>query len=438
MLAECVAPEAPEQAVSALLILSERTPTDPAIHRLLAAAFREAGQEIEARAEETAALALETGASLMLFNLGTAYYGAGYFGAAARWYRLALTIDPALVIAHRNLACILFDLGCKEEAQHHRDHAYRQQCLFTVPAVQERRRVLILGASGYGNIPLKFLLPQHVNTQITWFTEYATPESVACLPPYDIVLNGVGDPDLDGPTYAPSCDFLRVCARPALNHPANVARTRRDRLPALLQGIPGLDIPPVLRVAADQTAVPPGFGFPLLVRPAASHGGDGLLRIDAVDQLRALDWDSAGAWYLSPFRDYRSSDGFWRKYRIIYVAGEPYPYHLAISSHWLVHYVTADMRPDPAKLREEQHFLEQPEAVLGPAGMAAIREIGRRLCLDYAGVDFTMLPDGRVLVFEANATMLVHPETDRALAYKNPFVTRILDAFEAMLAARCR
>ncbi len=40
-----------------------------------------------------------------------------------------------------------------------------------------------------------------------------------------------------------------------------------------------------------------------------------------------------------------------------------------------------------------------------------------------------------MLVFEANATMFVHPEAaDGAFAYKNPAVTRIADAFQAHLA----
>jgi hypothetical protein len=38
-------------------------------------------------------------------------------------------------------------------------------------------------------------------------------------------------------------------------------------------------------------------------------------------------------------------------------------------------------------------------------------------------------------VFEANATMLTHPEDpDGPLAHKNPAVRRIIDAFQAMLA----
>jgi hypothetical protein len=437
-LADTAAPgPTPEQALAAMFALSELAPTDPALHRDLAQAYRAVGQEIEARAEETAALALELGVPTMLFNLGTVYFTTGYYDAAARWYRLTIAVAPAMAAAHQNLACILFDQGHPEAGQYHRDCAYRQQCVFTAQAPQERRRVLILGASGYGNIPLRFLLPQQVNTQSTWFLEYTKPDTATALPPYDIVLNGVGDPDLDGPTFVPSCAFLSTCAKPLLNHPDRVSLTRRDRLPDLLAGIDGIEVPPVIRVGgtADHPSAP-GFTFPLLVRPAASHGGEGLVRIDAASQLRAVDWDGAEAWYLSPFRDYRSADGYWRKYRVIYVDGEPYPYHLAISPHWLVHYVSADMLSEPAKCLEERRFLEQPDAMLGQAGMTAIRTIGQRLGLDYAGVDFTQLPDGRILVFEANATMLVHPETNPKLAYKNPFVTRILDAFDALLSQR--
>ncbi len=444
MLADCFAPDdtaapaaTPEQALTEVFTLSELTPTDPALHRDLAQAYRALGHEIEARAEETAALALEQGVPVMLFNLGTVYFTNGYYDAAARWYRLTVAVAPTMASAHRNLACILFDQGHVEAAQYHRDCAYQQQCVFTAQAAQERRRVLILGASGYGNIPLRFLLPQQVNTQSTWFLEYTKPDITASLPPYDIVLNGVGDPDLDGPTYAPSCDFLSTCPTPQLNHPDRVSLTRRDRLPTLLAGIDGIDVPPVIRVGGTgRQPASANFTFPLLVRPAASHGGDGLLRIEAAAQLRTVEWDSAEAWYLSPFRDYRSADGYWRKYRVIYVDGEPYPYHLAISPNWLVHYVSADMLCDPAKCIEERRFLEQPQAVLGKAAMIALRMIGQRLGLDYAGVDFTLLPDGRILVFEANATMLVHPETDPKLAYKNPFVTRILDAFDTLLSQR--
>jgi glutathione synthase/RimK-type ligase-like ATP-grasp enzyme len=71
--------------------------------------------------------------------------------------------------------------------------------------------------------------------------------------------------------------------------------------------------------------------------------------------------------------------------------------------------------------------------------MRTLAAIGQRLGLDYAGIDFSVLPDGRVLVFEANATMLVHAEADTSpLAYKNAAVATLRQAFSAMLVEAVR
>ena len=74
------------------------------------------------------------------------------------------------------------------------------------------------------------------------------------------------------------------------------------------------------------------------------------------------------------------------------------------------------------------------EKALGEIAFEAIAEVGRRLDLDFAGVNFTAPPDGRALLFEADATMLVHEApSDSALAFKNPYVRRILEAFRVLL-----
>jgi hypothetical protein len=59
----------------------------------------------------------------------------------------------------------------------------------------------------------------------------------------------------------------------------------------------------------------------------------------------------------------------------------------------------------PWKIDEERRFLEDTSDALGERAARAIAAVGRRLDLDYAGIDFTVLQDGRVPVFEANATM---------------------------------
>jgi len=411
---------------------------DPGVRRAFMATYQAVGQVHDAEGDSRPAGAREPDMPALLLDLGTAYLVAEDRDKAEKLYRLALKLDPTMAIAHQNLSCILLERGEKEEARVHRDLAYRQQCVFFAPAPEEQRRVLILHGSGYGNVPLKWLIPQQVNTSIFWFVEYTTPATLLSMPSYDVIFNAVGDADMDGPTFAMTCAFMQASTLRMLNNPHRVAATRRDRLPRLLDGIAGIDTPPVIRVTNVDEAVAgiaaSGMAFPVLLRPIGSHGGKGLHWLDGPGGLRAIEPGVADAWYLSPARDYRSADGYWRKYRMIFVDRRPYPYHLAISSHWLVHYVTADMVSDPAKRAEEQRFLREPDAVLGAAAMASIQAIGERMDLDYAGIDFSILPDGRVLVFEANATMLVHPEREPEFAYKNPSVQNIVNAFEALMA----
>ena len=71
------------------------------------------------------------------------------------------------------------------------------------------------------------------------------------------------------------------------------------------------------------------------------------------------------------------------------------------------------------------------------SNLPALEAIAQRLDLDYAGVDFSVLLEQQLLIFETNATMLVHPETqEEALKFKNRYVQDILDAFDQLLERR--
>ena len=176
---------------------------------------------------------------------------------------------------------------------------------------------------------------------------------------------------------------------------------------------------------------------PVLVRPISTQGGHGMALLDTPDKLAGMTVDDADAFYFIGFNDYRSADGYYRKYRMIFVDREVYPYHLAISKKWLVHYYSADMLEAPWKRDEEERFLTDPRAALGAKAMDAITAIARRMDMDYAGIDFSLLADGRVIVFEANATMLVHlHDPIDQFPYKYVHVPAIIAAFEAMVARR--
>jgi tetratricopeptide (TPR) repeat protein len=428
----------PEDACAALQQAIVHAPEDAAFHVDLTTACRSAGMEAEAAAAEMAAIALEQRSSLMLYNLATFYLMTKRPALAEKWYRATLRIDPELVMAHQNLASILELQGRKALAQYHRNQAYGRQCLFVDDAEAPKRSVLILCAAATGNVPFDFLLPQHSTKRIKLVLEYASDEQIDMLPPHDLVFNAIGDQDVTARSEDAMKRFLRRSERPLFNHPDAIARTARELIPALLQDIEHVVVPPTARLHRPgkgelaRALIGNGMRPPLLLRPAGSHGGHGLQLIESAIALiePAVDQD----YYASPYHEYRSEDGYYRKYRVIFVDRQPFPYHLAISPHWQVHYATADMLPHRWKRDEEQRFLQEPAAVLGETAMHALRMIGQKLDLDFCGIDFSLLPDGRILVFEANATMLVHLEQFHAcLAFKNSYVQRILDAFDAML-----
>jgi hypothetical protein len=142
-------------------------------------------------------------------------------------------------------------------------------------------------------------------------------------------------------------------------------------------------------------------------------------------------------YYVSRYHDYRSADGYFRKYRFIFVDRKVYPYHLAIGHEWLLHYFSADM-PHHAWMRaEEEAFLADFRQVFAAPLVDALEAIAAVLDLDYAGIDCSIAPDGSLLVFEANAAMLVHlTDSQDMYPYKHRYVPRIAEAIDEMVQRR--
>lgn len=388
-----------------------------------------------ARACFEQAIACNPNHAAAVYNLGLVENRLGRPAQAEQYYRRALALDPGYLDAHINLSAILLDDGRAAEAKYHLDFAYSRKNVFERYTPAAPKTVLILFDAGKGNLNLTHLFNRRTNNTIDWMIEYASDDQAGTLPNYDLVFNAMGDADTTGDVAGPVGRYLEVCSKKLLNHPDKVARTARDKLPGLLAGIAHVVMPEVRRYA-DRSNWDAAIEqqLPLLIRPVHTQGGVGVVQADTAAALAQYRAGQSGPVYVIPFIDYRSDDSWYRKYRIIFIDREPYPYHLAISRNWMVHYYTAEMETHAWKLEEEKRFLQDPAAVLGEAGMQAIQAIGARMDLDYAGIDFSLLPDGRILVFEANPTMLIHPEKSAGiLVHKNIHIQRILDAFEALL-----
>ena len=398
------------------------------------------GRVADAEVQYRRAIALRPDFAPALCNLGILHSQAEQQDKAEDCYRRALDSDPTLAVANLNLVSILESEGRMADAKTYRRRISRPQSLTIEAAPEHRRTVLVLANTCVGNVPTDTILPKQVNTRITWHVEFATQDQADTLPPYDVAFNAVGNADILEESFECVSRFAR--SHKVLNSPASVARTRRDRLPELLEGIPGVVVPRVVRMSRRELAVgdlsdrlrAEGITCPVLVRPISGHGGEGVRLLQTVGELASFEPGDADAYYFIAYHDCRLADGYFRKYRTIFVDRAPFPYHLAISEHWLVHYFSASMMSEPWKREEEGRFLAAPTTVLGQASMAALRSIGERLDLDFAGIDFAVLPDGRILVFEANATMLVHLRDNEVdFPYKHVHVPKIFAAFEAML-----
>ena len=181
-----------------------------------------------------------------------------------------------------------------------------------------------------------------------------------------------------------------------------------------------------------------GFTYPLLVRAPGYHAGLHFHRVADAAELPAAIASLPGTRVsLIQYLDARGADGKARKYRVMLVGGQPHPAHAAISSHWKIHYFSADMADQPGHRAEDAAFLQDMEAVLGGRAVRALRDMGSALALDYVGVNFGLDREGSVLLFEANAAMTIHPPgPDARWDYRREPVERILRATRRLLASK--
>ena len=306
--------------------------------------------------------------------------------------------------------------------------------------------LVLMGPGDFmANTPIEFLLE---SSDIAVTAQYVSmelplPEQV---PDHDLLFVAIAQSDANAPLLRDVMQMLDGWPRPVVNRPEAIAHLSRDGAFARLAGSEGTLMPQTVRVARDtalalgQGALPveallPGAGFPLIVRPLDSHAGHDLLQVaDAAALSAYLDGQPSPEFYLAPFIDYAGPDGQFRKYRIVLVEGVPYLCHLAVSSHWMVHYLNAGMDENQAKRDEEARAMADFDAGFARRHGAALADIDARIGLPYLGIDCAETRDGRLLIFEVDNAMVVHAMDDPArYGYKQPVMARVFDAFAAML-----
>ena len=372
-------------------------------------------------------------------NLANALLADGRSDEARGHYAFALDLAPDHPDALQGMANLLQDLGEAEAAETYRRRSYGAREIVRRPhrGAQTPCRVLELVSAVGGNVPTRYLLDQdRFDVSILAVESRA---ATGHLPAHDLVFNAIGDADLCAAALDAAAALLRRTQAPVINPPGRVRPTGRVEIAERLADLPGVITPKVVRTsrAGLATAVQ-AFDPPFLMRAPGFHTGRNFVRVDRRGDSEALAAGLPGDdLLLIQYLDARDGLGRSRKYRVMMIGGKLYPLHLAISEDWKVHYFTADMAERADHRAEEAAFLEDMDGVLGRRAVAGLAAIAGRLALDYAGVDFGLSPDGDVLLFEANATMVVNPpDPDPRWDYRRGPVETILDAARSMIMAR--
>jgi tetratricopeptide (TPR) repeat protein len=376
-------------------------------------------------------------------NLANLLLQSGNFDEACKHYELALRINPSHREAHRGLGATLSAMGDRERANPHLKTAFGDQCLATIPYRGDDKPIPILKlvSSGDGNIQTNSFLDDRIymtTVAVADFLDHSVP-----LPHHDVIFNAIGDADICQAALDAATAVVARSGAPVINDPSAVAKTGRSTNAKRLAHLAGVrtplmvDVPRALLASTEGYSVlqSRGVGYPFLLRAPGFHTGRNFVLVNNAIELQSAASSLPGSQLLViEYLDARGSDGHARKYRVIIVDGHIYPLHVAISRQWKVHYFTADMAENPAHRSEDAAFLADINAVLGSQAMRGLRHIRDILSLDYGGIDFGLGANGEVLLFEANATMVVNPPSgDARWDYRRSAVSKILDAVSAMI-----
>jgi glutathione synthase/RimK-type ligase-like ATP-grasp enzyme len=252
------------------------------------------------------------------------------------------------------------------------------------------------------------------------------------------LVNNISDPDTSAIALGMLVELVAKMRAPCFNHPAAVLDSSRERVAAKLAAIAGMHVPRTVRARIDEpadlgdVADAQGLAFPLIVRPAGAHGGEGTAKVDSAADarvaLRGVPWGGRDL-FLTEYVDYRDDDGQFRKVRLVFAGGEVLLRHQVVASDWHVHVRDRSA----AALAEEAAMLEGFATTQLPRLRPTLDDVAAAMDLDFFGMDCSLRPDGRVLLFEANAAMNILHNTQPSPNIWDAPIRRIHDALAAVL-----
>jgi len=425
-------------------------------HGNLGNAFRRVDKLDRAQASYQHAIAIDDSIAMLHYYLGDTLRRKEKLTRAASSLRKALELQPDYIDAFIALSAIEETTGNHDQARKTLLEGMSLRPYYTeiCPGKALARTLLFFGLED-----CRFRLNENFNIKISGghflttellrrqkFTKnhyHITDENllsdISSLPPHDLIVNTIACPDRERNSLEILSRYLRENAHaPLINAPKQVLQTTRNENYTRLHNMPGMTFPLTLRakrLRLFQTIEKSGLSFPIILRRVGTQSAVSTQKIETSDAIADyLDTTEGDEFYAIEFIDCRFKEKYFRKLRLFCIDGKLYPAVCHIDAVWNVHGGNRKtlMKKNPWMQDEEKHFLENYTAYIGIENRRRLESLHAIIELDFYGIDFTLMEDNSILIFELNAAMrhsFVHAET---LPYLTPYLSKISDAFEAM------
>lgn len=397
----------------------------------------DAGDMISAKRHYEAVLRDDSGNYEALQALAALTYKAFRSSESERYLRLLCEQHPFGAAARRGNDCQTIIVGARGLKNTRLRYTLREECYsLSLPE---------------GHFSLEHFVSPHA-WQVQDMNVYDTSVAIAEAFPVGrrLLVNTIACADrLSDSLVALGCYLEKSPHIPVINHPVAVLKTTRAENYRILDGAGGVVFPRVEAVEyggrADQLerireCIAERFEFPLILRPRFTRSG---LAPALVSSIQAVNSYFARNvlekfFYIIQWKDLANREGLYNMMRVFCIDGRFFPVANLMHSHWNITYGASQsvMEQSLQIQNQERIFFQDFENYVGEKGMQGLRAIQEKVELDFFGVDFALLDDGRPYVFNCSPAMRHDYDRVESFPYTLAALDAVSQAFEAMVFDR--
>jgi tetratricopeptide (TPR) repeat protein len=276
-------------------------------------------------------------------------------------------------------------------------------------------------------------------------------DDLETIPAFDLILNTIACPDSKRASLLTAARWIdRYPHIPVINHPRLVLQTTRERNSIRLNLLSGVQFPKTeilwwdghSLVQMQKDIMGLGFVFPLIVREVGTQTGKSVELIETASALQSHFQDSPSnrAYYIIQFNHCCIKPNIYHKMRVFFIDGNFYPIANVFHNGWNVHSGDrySEMVHQEWMQAEEKKYLGDSCGYLGQENMDRLYAVRDLIKLDFFGIDFTILQDGTLFIFELNAAMRHNFDHAGNFPYTRPYLEVASRAFNQMVHNRLR